>query len=104
MTDDRAREIYAKAGLGESVTLGSRPAVLVVDFSCGFTDPECALGSDLTAEVEATKRLLEGARAKGLPVVFTTIGYEPGLEDGGLWLQKVAALGALQVACHCVHI
>jgi len=30
MTDDRAREIYAKAGLGESVTLGSRPAVLVV--------------------------------------------------------------------------
>ena len=68
MSDEQAREVYAKAGLGESVTLGSRPAVLVVDFSCGFTDPECALGSDLTAEVEATKRLLDAARAKGLPV------------------------------------
>ena len=28
-----------RARLGQSVTLGSRPAVLVVDFSCGFTDP-----------------------------------------------------------------
>ena len=45
--------------------MGERPAVLVVDFSCGFTDPECALGSDLTAEVEATRRLLDAARAKG---------------------------------------
>ena len=68
MSDEQANEVYAKAGLGESVTLGSRPAVLVVDFSCGFTDPECTLGSDMTAEVEATKRLLDAARAKGLPV------------------------------------
>ena len=42
MSDDQAREVYAKARLGESVTLGARPAVLVVDFSCGFTDPSCA--------------------------------------------------------------
>ena len=104
MSDEEAREVYAKARLGESVTLGDRPAVLVVDFSCGFTDPECALGSDLTSEVEATKRLLEVARGKGVPVVFTTIGYEPSLKDGGLWLQKVPALGELQVGGHWVEI
>jgi len=104
MTDEAARQVYARAGLGESVSLGSRPAVLVVDFSCGFTDPACALGSDLTAEVEATKRLLDVARAKGLPVVFTTIGYEPGLKDGGLWLQKVPALAELQVGGRWVEI
>ena len=68
MSDEQAQEVYAKAGLGQSVTLGSRPAVLVVDFSCGFTDPECTLGSDMTEAVEATKRLLDAARAKGLPV------------------------------------
>jgi len=62
MSDAEAREVYAKARLGESVTLGSRPVVLVVDFSCGFTDPSCALGSELTAEVESTKRLLDVAR------------------------------------------
>ena len=84
--------------------MGSRPAVLVVDFSCGFTDPACTLGSELTAEVEATKRLLDAAREKGLPVVFTTIGFEPSLKDGGLWLQKVPALGDLQLGGHWVEI
>ena len=62
----------------------------MVDFSCGFTDPRVHLGSDLTAEVEATKRLLDAARAKGLPVVFTTIGYDASLKDGGLWLAEGA--------------
>ena len=104
MSDEQAREVYAQARLGESVTLGSRPAVLVVDFSCGFTDPECTLGADMTEAVEATKRLLDAARAKGLPVVFTTIGYEPSLKDGGLWLQKVPSLGDLQVGGRWVEI
>ena len=104
MSDEEARKVYAAARLGEAVTMGERPAVLVVDFSCGFTDPECALGSDLTAEVEATRRLLDAARAKGLPVIFTTIGYEPSLRDGGLWLQKVPTLGDLQVGGRWVEI
>jgi nicotinamidase-related amidase len=104
VSDTEAREVYAKARLGESLTLGSSPAVLVVDFSCGFTDPECALGSDLTAPVEATKRVLDAARAKGLPVLFTTIGYEPSLRDGGLWLQKAPALGELKVGGPWVEI
>jgi len=104
VSDEEARRVYAAARLGEKVTLGERPGVLVVDFSCGFTDPECALGSDLTDEVEATKRLLDAARARGLPVVFTTIGFEESLTDGGLWLQKVPSLGALQLGGRWVEI
>jgi nicotinamidase-related amidase len=104
VSDETARAVYEKAGLGRTVTLGDRPAVLVVDFSCGFTDPASTLGADLTAEVEATKRLLDAARTKGLRVIFTTIGYEPSLQDGGLWLQKVPALGELQVGGRWVEI
>jgi nicotinamidase-related amidase len=104
MSDQEAREVYAAAGLGQAVTLGSRPGVLVVDFSCGFTDPECTLGADMSAEVEATRRLLDAGRAKGLPVIFTTIGYEPSLKDGGLWLQKVPSLGELQIGGRWVEI
>jgi maleamate amidohydrolase len=104
VSDEEAREVYGRAGLGQAVTLGRNPAILVVDFSCGFTDPACTLGSDLTAEVEATRRLLDAARAKGLPVVFTTIGYEANGKDGGLWLQKVPALGDLQLGGHWVEI
>lgn len=104
MSDEQAREVYERAQLGRSVTLGERPAVLVVDFSCGFTDPECTLGADMTVEVEATGRLLEAARAKGHPVIFTTIGFEPSLKDGGLWLQKVPTLGDLQLGGPWVEI
>jgi maleamate amidohydrolase len=104
MSDEDARRIYEESGLGASVTLGTRPGVLVVDFSCGFTDPECALGSDLTPEVEATKRVMEAARAKGLPVVFTTIGFDASLKDGGLWMQKVPTLAALQMGGKWVEI
>lgn len=104
MTDEAARAVYEKAGLGQAVTLGDRPAALVVDFSCGFTDPECPLGSDLTPQVEATRRLLDVARERGLPVVFTTIAFEPSLKDGGLWMQKVPALAVLQVGGHWAEI
>ena len=104
MSDEQAHEVYAKAGLGQSVALGSSPAVLVVDFSCGFTDPECALGSDMTEAVEQTKRVLDVAREKWLPVVFTTIGFEPSLKDGGLWLQKAPSLGDLQIGGRWVEI
>ena len=97
MSDEAAREVYAKAGLGQAVTLGEHPAILVIDFSCGFTDPECPLGSDLSSQVEATRRLLDAAREKGLPVVYTTIAFEQSLKDGGLWMQKVPALGVLQL-------
>jgi maleamate amidohydrolase len=104
LSDKEAREVYAAARLGQRVTLGSRPAVLVVDFSCGFTDPACTLGSDMTDAVESTRRVLDAARARGLPVIFTTIGYEPSLKDGGLWLQKVPSLGDLQVGGRWVEI
>ena len=77
MSDQEAREVYARAQLGQSLQWGERPGVLVIDLSCGFTDPECPLGSDLTPQVEQTRRLLDAARAKGHPVVFTTIGFEP---------------------------
>jgi nicotinamidase-related amidase len=104
VSDDAARQVYERAGLGHAVTLGSSPAVLVVDFSCGFTDPACTLGADMTPEVEATRRLLDTAREKGLPVIFTTIGFEPSGKDGGLWLQKAPALADLELGGRWVEI
>ena len=104
MSDQAAQDLYAAKGFGNTFEYGTNPAVVVIDFSCGFTDPECALGSDLTAQVLATKRLLDVARAKGLPVIFTSIGFEPSLKDGGLWLQKAPALGDLQLGGQWVEI
>jgi maleamate amidohydrolase len=104
VSDAEAQQVYERARLGQSVPRGEHPAVLVVDFSCGFTDPDCALGADMTAEVEATKRVLDAAREKGLPIVFTTIGFEPSGKDGGLWLQKAPALADLVLGGRWVEI
>jgi maleamate amidohydrolase len=78
--------------------------VLVVDFSRGFTDPQCTMGSDLTREVEATSRLLDTAREHGIPIIFTTIGFEPNLKDGSLWLEKAPGLKELIVGGKWVEI
>lgn len=104
MSDEQTRTVYRRAGLGGSFEWGVRPAVLVVDFCRGFTEPGCPVGSDLTAEVEATKCLLDVARAEGLPVVFTTIAYEPNLKDAGVWLQKMPGLGELKAGSRWVEI
>ena len=104
MSDQQARDLYERIGLGQSFALGTNPAVVVIDFSCGFTDPECPLGSDLTPQIEATRRLLDAARAKGLPIVYTTIGFDPASGDGGLWLQKVPALARLELGGRWVDI
>ncbi len=101
---EETREIYERARLGQSVTLGGRPAVLVVDFSRGFTDPECTMGSDLTQEVGVTSRLLAAAREREIPIIFTTIGFEPNLKDGSLWLEKAPGLGDLIVGGKWVEI
>jgi maleamate amidohydrolase len=104
MSDSEARRVYEAAGLGQRFELGERPAVLVIDFSCGFTDPASRLGADTTPQVEATKVLLDTARARGLPVVFTTIGFEPGGADGGLWVKKAPALCDLELGSRWVEI
>ncbi len=104
MHDRETREIYERARIGGSVALGERPVVLVVDFSRGFTDPACNLGSDLTGPVEATGRVLAVARELGVPVVFTTIAFEPNLKDGSLWLQKMPALADLRLGTEWVEI
>jgi maleamate amidohydrolase len=104
MSDEQARQVYERARLGGSLTLGTHPAVLVVDFQYGFTEPEATAGADLTAEVEATRRLLDAARAKALPIVFTTIGYEPHMKDAALWPEKGPVLLELELGSHWVEI
>jgi len=83
--------------MGAAFDRGSRPAVLVVDFNCGSTDREAQHGMNLDAEVAATKRVLDAARAGGHPVIFTTNAYEPNLQDAGIWLRKLPSLRVFTV-------
>ena len=104
MSDEQAREVYEQARLGQSLDFGERPAVLVVDLSRGFTDPECALGAEMDGEVAATRGVLDAARQRGLPVIFTTIGFEDNLKDAALWVRKIPALAELTLGSRWVEL
>src|SRR5262249_15060278 len=63
----------------------------------GFTEERYATGADYSAQIAATNRVLEAARTRRGPVVFTVIGFEDNLRDAGVWLQKFPGLSALRL-------
>ena len=89
------RTDYERKGFASRAGFGRKPALLVIDFINGFTDPGTDLGGDFTNEVRAAARLLAAFRAARLPVAYTTVAYCPDLSDGGTFVRKVPALGLL---------
>jgi nicotinamidase-related amidase len=56
---------------------GVRPALVVIDMAYGWTDPAYAGGSArLDAAIAAIAQLLSAARAKEVPVIYTTSPYQ----------------------------
>ena len=104
MVDTATLAVYDRAGFGRTVTRGDNPGLIVVDFSYGFTDPAYPTGADMSAELAATASLLEVARSKGLPVLFTTIAYDRGQLDSVTWLQKASGLAALRTGSRLVEV
>ena len=92
---DRSRlaATYERAELGGRVGVGSRPAILVVDFQRCFVDPAIPGGADFSGAIVRTRRLLDAARAAGLPIVFSRVAYDrAGLRDAGVFLEKCPSL------------
>jgi hypothetical protein len=104
LADAETDRIYERAGFGATVVRGGRPAVVVIDLSRGFTEPQFATGSELTDEVAATKQLLDVARANRHPVLFTTIAYDDGDADTLAWLAKAPGLAILATGSELVEI
>src|SRR3712207_2316160 len=95
MTSGEAdHELHARQGIGSAIGFGERPAVVVIDYQRAFTSGPLA-GSYPEAELRATARVLEAARAAGAPVAYTVCAYEPDLSDAGPFGVKCPGL----VAC-----
>jgi nicotinamidase-related amidase len=96
---------YARAGFGGQGPRGTRPAIVVVDLSRGFTEARWPTGSDLTDVVAATGELLAAAHEAGLPVVFTTIAFDEADIGGGCtWLRKAPGLALLREGSEAVEL
>ncbi len=86
---------YQSKGFAERAGYGRRPALLVVDFINGFTDPSSPLGGDFSNELAATAKLLDAFRNAALPIAYTTIEYDADFRDAGVFIKKVPSLAVL---------
>lgn len=102
MSQDR---VYAAAGFGVSVPRGKRPAIVVVDFTYGFTDHAAyPTAAEMGAQIAATRALTDLARARGFPVIYTTIAYHQGEIALLPWLRKATGMAALLEGSRLVEI
>jgi len=78
------------------IGFGQKPALIVVDFMKGYTDPESPLyAPDVVGAVSASVPLIEQARARGIPVIHTNILYHSEYMDGGVWVKKAPVMRAM---------
>lgn len=98
-SDDDQANFFAARGFGRTIGFGERPALVVIDLTKGFTDPARPFGAELGPQVAATRSLLEAARGRGIPVVFTSVRYDDhSLADAGIWALKQGGAASLAAA------
>lgn len=83
---------YQQAGFGGRLPFGRKPALVIVDFVRAYIEPGSPLYANCAPAFESAKRVLAGARAAGIPVIFTGVEFEPGGINGGIFFRKVGAL------------
>jgi len=103
MNTDHIKEVYKKTGFMGVMGYGNKPAVIVVDFSIGFTDLKEPFGGDYSPEIQYANRVLAKARAKSIPIIFTTVAYNH-IDEAGLWINKTRALETLMTGSRSVEI
>ena len=72
-------EYYKERGIFQDrFGFGEKPAIVVVDFAYGWTDDQYAGGSRrLDDPVQNTQKLLETARLRNVPIIYTTSPNRP---------------------------
>ncbi|MEA2768519.1 MAG: maleamate amidohydrolase [Acetobacteraceae bacterium] len=85
-------DIYRQQGFANRMGLGQAPAVLIIDFVVGFTDPAHFGGGNIGAAITGTRQLLTLARVRGWPVAHTRVVYADDGSDVSAFTMKVPAL------------
>jgi maleamate amidohydrolase len=92
-------------GFGGRGGFGRRPALVVIDMTFGFTDPESPLACDLEGPIWEIQKLLRAARRAEIPIAFTTVAYrESDKLTAAAFIDKVPALLTLQAGTRWAEI
>ena len=87
-------ENYERAGYHYKQNLGMNPALLLVDFANAYFIEDSPLyGGEICKNAKKSAiELVNLARDRNIPVIFTEVMYKPGGLDGGAFYSKVPAL------------
>jgi maleamate amidohydrolase len=97
---ERDKAVFAASGYGARQGFGTRPALLIIDVNYAFCGdrPEPILesiktwrnscGEDAWVALPYIRALIDKAREKGLPVIYTTGVRRGDLWDSGSWAWK----------------
>ena len=64
-------ELYKRQGMGNRIGFGKKAALVLVDFTVGFNDPNAFGGGNVNDAVQNTVPLLAAARRNRVPVAYT---------------------------------
>jgi len=101
MTTDTATSVtdaasdYAASGFGRRLGFGRRPALIVIDFVDAYLVPGSPLYAGVEEPLASATRVLEAARAAGIPVLYTVVEQDTGPTGGGVFARKAAGLETL---------
>lgn len=85
-------DIYKKQNFGNRIGFGRRTALVIVDFTVGFNDPNQFGGGNIDPAIKRTVGLLQFFRDKRLPVAFTRVVYADDGSDAGVFAMKCPPL------------
>lgn len=102
---ERDQQVFEAAGYGQLAGFGKRPVLVVIDVNYNFTGDRSepilesikrwpnSCGEDAWEAMQHIKRLLQAARCKGIPVIYTTGDRRADGWDRGSWGWKNSRTG-----------
>lgn len=91
---------YARGGFGQTLALGRRPALLIIDFVRAYLVKDSPLYAGVEQAHADCRTLLSAARKARLPILHTHVVYQPGGRDGGVFFRKIPALRCFEAGAH----
>ncbi|MEO7403346.1 MAG: isochorismatase family protein [Burkholderiales bacterium] len=88
-------DIFKHQNFGNRLGFGRKAALVVVDFTVGFNDPDLFGGGNIDPAVKRTVGLLEAFRRAKLPIAFTRVVYADDSSDAGVFTKKAPRLTML---------
>lgn len=96
--------VYQRQGFDQRLGFGEASALLIIDFTRGFADPNVLGGGNIASAIANTVPLLKEARNAGIPIAYTRHVYADDESNFGLFNVKLPTNNLLKLGSSNVEI